>query len=78
MSVRQYRPTTVGPMSELTLEEWKKTYSVAVDYACECGGRVRFYEYDGDATLLKCFECGEIGIVKPGLIRKQLDGLQRI
>lgn len=59
-------------------EEWKKQHSVAVNLQCECGGPVRHYAYDGDTTELKCFECGSIGTVSPGLIRKKLDGLQRI
>lgn len=61
----------------MNLEEWRKQYSVAVNYECACGGPVRHYAYDGDVTQLKCFECGSIGLVKPGLIRKKLDGLRR-
>jgi hypothetical protein len=61
------------------LEQWRQEHSMAVNYRCECGGPVRHYDSSSDdETKLKCFECGTIGTIHHGLIRRKLDGLQRI
>lgn len=54
--------------------------SVAANYVCgKCGGHVCHHDTPSDEeTKLKCTECGTIGTIHHGLIRRKLDGLRRI
>jgi len=39
------------------IEPINKKYKFAVEYKCECGCIVKYYDYDRPERLIKCFNC---------------------